>query len=178
MFENNRRNRVVAATVACAIGLSALTSCSKPKKVELTGCTTTWMESDTPGVRDTILKAMNEDSIKETGKPLTDYGAYSGASSAATAIESSFIKSFAKQGKDISNDMYDVAQNKPFNGSVLQYCIGTDNEGNPTNPPTPGKIIAGNEACIIIYPDYLKAVNNNQLGDLKPKCGDLTPSSK
>jgi len=165
MFENNRRNRVVAATVACAIGLSALTSCSKPKKVELTGCTTTWMESDTPGVRDTILKAMNEDSIKETGKPLTDYGAYSGASSAATAIESSFIKSFAKQGKNISNDMYDVAQNKPYNGSVLQYCIDAN-----------GKITKGNEDCLIIGPDYLSK-NPNQLSALEPQCGDITASS-
>jgi hypothetical protein len=166
MFENNRRNRFIATTAACAIGLSALTSCSKPKKVELTGCTTTWMGSDTPGVRDTILKAMNEDSVKETGKSLTDYGAYSGASNAATAIENSFIKSFAKQGKVISTDMYDVAQTKPFNGSVLQYCIDTN-----------GKITKGNEDCLIIGPDYISKNSKNQLLALEPQCGDITANS-
>lgn len=166
-FEKNRR--FIAPVVARLIGVGALTlaGCSKPnQQPRLTGCRSAFMNHEgITDIKGTILDSISMDYFSETGKPI-DLNLYDEASAAALNIQNIYVDQYSKHGVIINPDIYDVAEKNPYKNSAFQYCI---------NGAT-GTITAGNEACILSYPNYRQVVKNNQLGDLKPQCGDLTPS--
>jgi len=167
MFEKNRR--IIAPVVAGLIGVGTLTlaGCNKPnQQPRLSGCRSAFMNhKGITDIKDTILDSMSMDYFSETGKTI-DLNLYDKASVAALNIQTIYVDQSSKDGVTVDTDIYAVAEKNPYKNSAFQYCI---------NGAT-GTITAGNEACILSYPDYQQVVKNNQLGDLKPQCGDLTPS--